>query len=260
MYGECQFNSSVGARIASAGQIFPIEANRLFLLPAEVPFDFGLEAGATIARHFYVHFDIVGVTGFCLRQCFDAPTSLSPNAPLETLAAQLSVEVEDAGADVSPNADMVPDDFGRELRLQSVIAGALGAAWESLDLEQRERGALFSARHEAMIPALRHIEAHLSEPLRNDELAALCHLSRDHFIRRFREATRRSPQSYVLERRVALAAQKLLFSDDSIEQIAGDCGFANRFYFSRMFARTMETSPAAFCRDGKRAYPWKPRR
>ena len=45
-----------------------------------------------------------------------------------------------------------------------------------------------------------------------------------------------------------LAAQALLFTADSIETIAATSGFANRFYFSRVFTRQMGISPAAYRR------------
>jgi AraC-like DNA-binding protein len=58
--------------------------------------------------------------------------------------------------------------------------------------------------------------------------------------------------SYLLEWRIALAAQRLLSSHDSIETIAAELGFGNRFYFSRMFKAQVGLSPAAFRRDGTR--------
>jgi len=42
------------------------------------------------------------------------------------------------------------------------------------------------------------------------------------------------------------AAQALLFTADSIETIAAESGFANRFYFSRVFMRHMGVSPAIY--------------
>jgi len=50
---------------------------------------------------------------------------------------------------------------------------------------------------------------------------------------------------------VEAAAQRLLLTNDPIEGIAEACGFANRFYFSRVFARRMGAAPAAYRRAGR---------
>jgi len=71
-------------------------------------------------------------------------------------------------------------------------------------------------------------------------------MSEDHFIRRFRECVGQSPAQYIQEQRVARAAQRLVFTTESIDAIAAATGFANRFYFSRVFTRHMGTSPAAY--------------
>jgi AraC family L-rhamnose operon transcriptional activator RhaR len=55
-----------------------------------------------------------------------------------------------------------------------------------------------------------------------------------------------SPSHYIRERRVMLAAQQLLFSSASIDDIALATGFGNRFYFSRVFTRQLGVSPAAY--------------
>ena len=60
-----------------------------------------------------------------------------------------------------------------------------------------------------------------------------------------------TPAQYVLERRITFAAERLSFSEDSIERIAEVCGFPDRFYFSRMFVRRMGQPPAAYRRTSR---------
>lgn len=97
-----------------------------------------------------------------------------------------------------------------------------------------------------MQAALSWINENLSQPIGNPDLAERCGMSQDHFIRTFAKFIGQTPAQYVIERRIAAASERLLFSDDSIEQIATATGFANRFHFSRTFARQMNTSPAAY--------------
>ena len=97
-----------------------------------------------------------------------------------------------------------------------------------------------------MLPAIEYIEDHPEEPLGNRLLAGLCSMSEAYFIRQFRALAGQSPGRYVLERRITLAEQRLLFTAASIDQIAEGLGFGNRFYFSRMFTRQVGISPAAY--------------
>ena len=94
--------------------------------------------------------------------------------------------------------------------------------------------------------ALQYAETHLHEPISNEQLASECHLSCDHFARRFREIVGQTPARYVLERRIAQTAQRLIFTDLSIDRIAQQCGFTNRFHFTRVFSRYMGVAPATY--------------
>jgi transcriptional regulator GlxA family with amidase domain len=98
--------------------------------------------------------------------------------------------------------------------------------------------------------ALYSIEDNLAAPMDNRALSRACGLSESHFIRTFRAVMGQTPAQYILDRRVAQAAQRLLYTRDSIEQIAEACGFPNRSYFTRVFTRRAGTPPATFRRKG----------
>ncbi len=95
---------------------------------------------------------------------------------------------------------------------------------------------------------LHRIEEHPGGEHGRTELAKCCHLSEDHFGRLFRERVGCTPAQYVFERRIAAATQALLFTNDSIDQITGRLGFANRYHLTRMFSRRMGIPPAAYRR------------
>jgi AraC-like DNA-binding protein len=98
--------------------------------------------------------------------------------------------------------------------------------------------------------ALYYIEDNLAQAMDNRGLSRACGLSESHFIRVFRSVMGQTPAQYILDRRVAQAAQRLLYTRDSIEHIAEVCGFPNRSYFTRVFTRRNGTPPAAFRRKG----------
>jgi len=186
--------------------------------------------------HFYVHFDVIGVPRVALRALFGGPLRVPHRAVLADAARALAAALGHSYA----------VGLTEQFRIKALIYGALAAYLESLSGDAIERYWRLAAAHAPVRPALREIEDHLPEQLTNRRLARICHMSEDHFIRRFRESVGQSPARYIQEQRVLLAAQALLFTSDSIEMIAAAAGFANRFYFSRVFMRHMGISPAAY--------------
>ena len=77
-------------------------------------------------------------------------------------------------------------------------------------------------------------------------LARRAGLSVASFNRGFKRHFGVTPARYVTETRVREAAHLLLQTDETIEAIAEETGFPNRAYFSRVFKKVIEESPAGF--------------
>jgi transcriptional regulator GlxA family with amidase domain len=92
------------------------------------------------------------------------------------------------------------------------------------------------------------VEANLECGVRISELAASTRLSKSHFSRAFRAHFGRSPQQYILERRVARAQQLMLASECRLCDVAQACGFADQAHLSRMFRRLVGAAPSAWRR------------
>jgi transcriptional regulator GlxA family with amidase domain len=86
--------------------------------------------------------------------------------------------------------------------------------------------------------------ADLSVPV----LARRAGMSVAHFARWFREHTGATPADHVARSRVRRVRQRLVLTDESIDQIAADAGFANRFHMSRVFKKLVGCGPAEFRR------------
>jgi AraC-like DNA-binding protein len=226
-------NTCAGAALELADGTYPLDAGRLYLVPAGVRFSCSNEAQV---GHFYVHFDVIGVPRVALRALFGSPLPVPDRAALTNAARDLAQELGERQI-----AGLI-----EQFRVKALLYAALAAYMEGLPADTIERYWRLAAAHDPVRAALREIEEHLPEQLSNQRLARLCHMSEDHFIRRFRECVRQSPARYIQEQRVLQAAQALLFTPDSIETIAAAAGFANRFYFSRVFIRHMGVSPAAY--------------
>ncbi|GCE16019.1 helix-turn-helix domain-containing protein [Tengunoibacter tsumagoiensis] len=142
-------------------------------------------------------------------------------------------------------------DFVLQMRIKALIYEGLALYLQDVSATRIQHSLQLALAQEPVQPALRYIEAHLGEELLNNELARLCHMQVDYFARRFRECVGMTPGHYIQEQRVKVASQKLLFTNHSIEQIAAEVGFGNRFYFSRIFARHTGVSPAAYRKSSR---------
>jgi AraC-like DNA-binding protein len=234
-YWRFYVNSRAGASVVMSNQRYPLSAHRVHFVPAWVrwtchnvhPID-----------HLFAHFDVVGLPSPTVRACFPGPVTLPIDHDLEAQCEQLRPLLK-AGTDGASNPAIA-------CLVKSAIYRALGALFAGLDSEGHARLVQESNPENPVAPALLHIDQHLGEDLPNELLAERCRFSLDHFVRLFRRQVGQTPAQYVLERRLARAAERLVFSDDSIDLVAADCGFPDRFYFTRMFRRRMGLPPAAY--------------
>lgn len=93
---------------------------------------------------------------------------------------------------------------------------------------------------------LRKIEDNLSEDLSLTELTTLTGLSVPHFCRAFKETMGTPPHAYILQRRVERAKDLLGRSQQSLTEIALDCGFSSSSHLSNTFRRAVGTTPSEF--------------
>lgn len=230
-YWRLYVNKRVGAWVELEDGRYALPPGRVHFIPAWVGFSCH---NRRPIEHLYAHFDVVGWTGALVRAVFDAPASVELDAGLRALCEALDFDADGGGA------------VARELRVKALVQLALARRIDGLPADRRARLAEVGDEEAQIGPALRLIENDLHLPLDNATLAAACHLSPDHFIRVFRRRIGQTPAQYVTERRLARAAERLVFTADKIDAIAEACGFPNRFYFSRVFTRRMGLPPAAY--------------
>lgn len=93
---------------------------------------------------------------------------------------------------------------------------------------------------------LQYIEANLKEAIRLETLAKMCHVSKHHFCRNFKQALGVSPMRYLSEKRLSRAKQHMLHSDLNVTQIAYLVGFSDIHYFSKFFKKHEHLTPQEF--------------
>ena len=91
-------------------------------------------------------------------------------------------------------------------------------------------------------PALSYINENLTRELNIDDMAAMCYMSRYHFMRLFKAQTGCTVHNYIRQKRLVLAA-RLIREGMSASAAAAECGFSDYSAFHRAFTKTFRVSP-----------------
>lgn len=93
---------------------------------------------------------------------------------------------------------------------------------------------------------MEYINNHLSEPMKLDELAAIAKMSPSYFSQLFKSVNGFSTWDYIISRRIDMAQTLLSTTDQSVLDIAFQCGFNNSTNFNRAFKKITSFSPKEY--------------
>jgi AraC-like DNA-binding protein len=227
-YWRLYYNHDAGSVVRSGGRVFPLTPDRVVVIPEDVLFDCVGEKGTS---HLWMHFAPVGTAAPPLRDVHVVP--LRPT--IRTLLAALVAVHRAAPTEQTPQ------------RLYHAAAAVLHASFAQLDAP------LLRPHPERLEDILSFVQTALASPLSVPVLARRAGMSVAHFSRWFKEQTGSTPADHILRSRIRRVRQLLVLSDESIDQIAEDTGFTNRFHMSRVFKKLAGCGPATFRRRHVRA-------
>ncbi len=99
----------------------------------------------------------------------------------------------------------------------------------------------------AWIPAIcAYIDAHVHEPIKVTQLAALANVHPVYFARAFKASSGTSVLKYVRQRRVMAAAMLMGKKPIRLVDVANQFGFADQAHFSRVFREELGATPSKF--------------
>jgi AraC-like DNA-binding protein len=97
---------------------------------------------------------------------------------------------------------------------------------------------------------MKYITAYITKNINRNitltELSALCCMSQNTLLRKFRKAFGKSPMNYIREQRLRLSTELLQNSSMRIDEIAAQCGFNSSSHFIAMFRQKYKCTPADF--------------
>lgn len=130
------------------------------------------------------------------------------------------------------------DLFGLSTGLSRLL-GICRLAQRALDVRRRRT-------EDLVLKTVHYMTANLDRPLTLAQLAAIASWSPTHYSMVFRRQLNLSPIEYLLRLKIQRACERLRTTDDLIADVARDLGFADPFYFSRLFRRRVGSSPRAY--------------
>jgi len=124
-------------------------------------------------------------------------------------------------------------------RIQAMVMELVGITLKSLSPESSR----ISIARERLAPALQYLDVQAIKHPSLSDAARTVNLSCEHFHRLFQDIFHTTPHQYALARRMALAKNLLAEGELSVKEVAERCGYADAFYFSRVFRRYFGASP-----------------
>ncbi len=157
---------------------------------------------------------------------------------------------------MAPSVMAVPDYEGECFR----FAGAL-EEWNKQLIDVRLKTKIFA--YEVLCRALERtgstkmiastdaIIDYITQNLSDESLSvlSLCekfYISQSQLRRNIYRVTHMNPNEYILVLRLNKAKKELIYTDKSVKQIAGECGFSSPYYFSNCFSKKFQMSPVKF--------------
>jgi AraC-like DNA-binding protein len=221
-------NDIDGASIMSKGRRYPLLAGRTVVLPPSLVYDTTPGPGT---HQVYVEFDMPGLPP----GLSDEPTDLGNDSCLAMITNELHrlMDIDHGGN--SPVVLNLTHAWIRLAlaRLLSRLPPAAFTTWADYARDPLEQ-------------ALIVIERELGKPLYVDDLARRCGMGPQWFSKQFRARFSKSPAQYLVDRRVAVAAQRLVHDASDVDSVAESCGFTDRSHFTRAFSKRMGQSPGRY--------------
>lgn len=104
-----------------------------------------------------------------------------------------------------------------------------------------------SQKHQARLSqAVKYIENHLAENFSRNDVAKYCGLSPGHFSHLISEETGKTFSEWVSLYRIRRACHLLSRSNESLAEIASECGFSDQSYFTKIFRRLVGQNPLQY--------------
>ncbi len=201
-----------------------LDPKHLVLVPPFTPIHTRLEREGV--AHFFIHFLLAPPFHNPVRKAWRIPITPTDTARLRRLWGRLMM-----GQEGRSDAVEMLEWIGRAL------AAIPETNWDGIAIDTRIHA------------AVRRMETEMEKPLSVAELARGCNLSPSAFARLFRSQVGESPHQHLMRRRVEHSARLLARTTLTVEAVAEQCGFSDRYHFTHVFKKLRHMAPAEYRRQ-----------
>ena len=138
---------------------------------------------------------------------------------------------------------------GYEFQVRAALSRILLFAGQKTQMLPSHRSS--TLQEERIKQLLPWIDAHLEQNLSIKELASVINVCPRVCQRLFRQYLHCTPMEYLLEKRLLLAAEKLLSTNLPVTDIALSCGFTSPSYFTKQFRKLIGNTPSVYRKEKK---------
>jgi AraC-like DNA-binding protein len=100
-----------------------------------------------------------------------------------------------------------------------------------------------------LLKATKYVRDNIEKDISVVQLASLCCMNVDYFIRLFRKDMGMTPLSYIQQKKIERAQTLFIFEDLSVEEVAYRLGYNNISYFIRLFKGKVGQTPLEYKRS-----------
>ncbi len=129
------------------------------------------------------------------------------------------------------------------LKLHSLLNSMYCASLKKEEINQKKDAA------EEIKTVIAFIENNYSEPIMIDDMINLIHISKYHFIRRFKRTMGVTPYHYLTNYRITAAKTMLRTTSKTVAEIAELCGFSDTSNFITQFKKQTGQKPLEYRHD-----------
>ncbi len=115
----------------------------------------------------------------------------------------------------------------------------------ALDIAHEDAG-ITPENNRRIEKSIDYMEQHLNQPLRASDLAAVASVSTSHFFVLFKRVTGCAPIDYFIRLRMKQACELLERTSLQIKEIAGELGYCDPLYFSKLFKLVNGVAPTNY--------------
>lgn len=129
-------------------------------------------------------------------------------------------------------------------KLASILTLLMEESWNPN--RKANGGNLSHTKKQDLLTIKDYLDLHFTDKIALEDLAHIFYINKFYLTRVFKEQFGVTINNYIIQLRITNAKQLLRFSDQTIDEIALECGYDDSNYFSRLFKKVEGLSPSEY--------------